>query len=171
MSRLQSQLINLKEICFRWYYQTTKQEIVTPEGLRLSLASNDLLEESDDDKENKPQNQRSWVREEMVVLVSEYFRTKNLGSEESKNSVNMVSQILRNRALKSGEVVGPTFRNVSGIQMQTACLIKYDPEMQEKGINGLKGGSRLMENIVNEYLDNPDKIKAEAYETICKYIN
>lgn len=170
MGLIKEQFEQIKSICFRWYMPAVYREIVTPEGVRFSVID-DIHNVKSDEINNldKPQKQRSWVREEMVVLVAEYFRTKGKSPQESKESIQLVSLVLRNRAIKNGEKISKTFRNISGIQMQTACIIKYDPEMKEKGITGLTGGSRLMESIVNEYIDNPDKIKAEAYDVICKY--
>lgn len=170
MGLIKEQIEQIKSICFRWYVPAVRREIVTPEGVRFSVMDkNSDVKPDESDNLDKPQKQRGWVREEMVVLVAEYFRTKGKTSQESKESIQLVSLVLRNRAMKNGEKISKTFRNISGIQMQTACIIKYDPEMKEKGITGLTGGSRLMESIVNEYIDNPEKIKAEAYDVICKY--
>ena len=74
------------------------------------------------------------------------------------------------RLLNNGEQISETFRNINGIQMQTACIMKYDPEVMRTSENaGLSGESRLMLDIVKEYIRNPDKVKAEAYECITSY--
>ena len=104
------------------------------EGVRFSLVNDNNSTYLRDANRDKPQKQRDWVREEMVVLVSEYFRTKDLSVEESKNSIDMISRILRKRAEKNGEKISDMFRNINGIQMQTSCIMKYDPDMKKKGI-------------------------------------
>lgn len=120
--------------------------------------------------EDKPQNQRAWVREEMVLLVAEYFRTKNLDIREKKKSIQSISKILRNRALVNGEDVSEIYRNENGIQMQLACIIKYDPDRICSGERGgLSGGGKLMRQVVEDYVANPYSIKAEAYDVIMKY--
>lgn len=129
--------------------------------------NNDLI--SINNSMDKPQKQRGWVREEMVVLVAEYFRTRDLSVQETRDSVRFVSEVLRKRAMKYNGFVSDTFRNLNGIQMQMACIVKYDPEAQKRGSSSLSNGSKLMESIVQEYLDNPDGIKAEAYDVICQY--
>lgn len=40
--------------------------------------------------------QRRWVREEVVILVTEYFRTKNLSTKEVNESYYQISEFLRN---------------------------------------------------------------------------
>ena len=42
-------------------------------------------------------DQRRWVREEVCLLVAEYFRTKSLTNEEIEKSYEFVSKVLRNR--------------------------------------------------------------------------
>ena len=75
-------------------------------------------------------NQREWVREEVVVLVSEYFRTKHMSNDEIKSSQEQISQVLRNRERKlTGlEDISETFRNYSGIRMQSSRIRCLDPE-------------------------------------------
>ena len=155
----------IKSWCFMILPNSSRtHEFVTPEGIRFSI---EKASQDDIAKDNKPQNQRGWVREEMVVLVAEYFRTRDLSSQEKRQSIQMISKVLRNRALANGEKISDTFRNINGIQMQTACIMKYDPQvMREKETAGLSGGSKLMVQIVKEYIADAEKIKAEAYDTI-----
>lgn len=166
MGLIQSKMDLLYKICFRWYEPIICREIITPEGIKVPIVA---MEDEGRNNFDKPQNQQGWAREEMVLLVAEYFRTKYLETEQKKDSIRYVSYILRKRAEKNGDTVSETYRNVNGIQMQSACITKYDPEMIEKGIRGLRGGSRLMESVVNEYIAEPERIKAEAYDVICKY--
>lgn len=39
--------------------------------------------------------QRKWVREEVVILVVEYFRTKNCTDKEIEKTQQMISDFLR----------------------------------------------------------------------------
>lgn len=156
----------------RWYvFWKPSLTVATPEGVIIKMSNDSLPINSanNGDFERKPQSQRKWVREEMVLLVAEYFRTKNLSNQEKKESIQMISRVLRQRAINNGERISETFRNINGIQMQTACIMKYDPELMRTTENaGLSGGSRLMVDIVKEYIKDPDKIKAEAYDTVTK---
>ena len=98
---------------------------------------------------SESKQQRKWVREEVVILVTEYFRTKNWSSEEISEVHQMISNFLRKREeiMQSGRI---------------RCL---DPETQYSGMQGTK----LQKQIVQEYLTNPQKIIAEAKRIYAKY--
>ncbi len=112
------------------------------------------------------QSQERWTREEVVLLVAEYFRTKNMIQPEICESQARISTILRNRKKKLyGEKISPTFRNLNGIALQYERIKCIDPETKYEGMKGTK----LQIQIVEEYLENPDKINAEAYKVVQKY--
>ena len=60
---------------------------------------------------SKRKRQPRWNREEVVILVSEYFRTKGLPVSDRNKSVEIISAVLRNRARIYGEKIDATFRN------------------------------------------------------------
>ncbi len=117
-----------------------------------------------------PQNQRKWVREEVVLLVAEYFRTRDMSPIEKAESIDLVSRVLRKRAVTNGETISAMFRNSNGIKMQFGCIRSMDPQEIEMGHKGLSGASFLQKEIVNEYFANSDKIKMEAAEVFRKYL-
>ena len=122
--------------------------------------------EKDMETKDYSQAQRKWVREEVCLLVSEYFRTKALSNEEIHKSHELVSRILRNREkILTGSQISDTFRNIDGITMQSARIKCLDPDTPYSRMPG----TRLQKEIVDEYLENPATIKAEAYDVICKY--
>jgi len=49
------------------------------------------------DEKDKSQNQRRWVREEVVILVSEYFRTKEFSTLVIEENCRRISEFLRKR--------------------------------------------------------------------------
>lgn len=152
--------------------QSHNKELVTSEGMRFSVRTDAPSEAGFGDEvwHSKSQKQSPWVREEMVLLVAEYFRTKHLSSKEKRESIEMISKVLRQRAINNGEEISDTFRNINGIQMQTACIMKYDSEvMRTKDNAGLSGGRKLMLETVKEYIENGDKIKSEAYTIVMTY--
>ncbi|MDE6640257.1 MAG: class I SAM-dependent methyltransferase [Acetatifactor sp.] len=110
--------------------------------------------------------ERKWDREEVVILVVEYFRTKNLSSEEIQKTHQGISEFLRNREeMLTGVPVSDIFRNYAGIHMQSSRIRCLDSETQYSGMQGTK----LQKEIVQEYLNNPDKITAEAEQIYEKY--
>lgn len=112
------------------------------------------------------QAQRKWVREEVCLLVAEYFRTKALSKEDIEKSHEFVSRVLRNREKSiTGEAISDTFRNIDGITLQSARIKCLDPDTPYSGMQGTK----LQKEVVQEYLRDPASIKAEAYDLIQKY--
>lgn len=110
--------------------------------------------------------QRKWVREEVVILVTEYFRTKNLSPKEIEENHQRISDFLRKRE-KSLTVtpISDVFRNYAGIRLQSERIRCLDPETHYTGMQGTK----LQRKIVQEYLDDPDKMIEEAEAIYDKY--
>lgn len=110
--------------------------------------------------------QRKWEREEVVILVTEYFRTKDMSKEIIDESQQKVSSFLRKREEQiTGAPVDDTFRNFAGIRMQSGRIRCLDPDSKYTGMQGTK----LQIEIVKEYLANPNKIKKEANAIVNKY--
>ena len=116
---------------------------------------------------DSPHMQSLWEREEVVLLVSEYFRTKHMSAEEIKDSRKMISRVLRNRKICiTGTVdISPTFRDYNGICMQSSRIRCIDPDTHYSGMQGTK----LQKEIFAEYLSNSQKVIEEANEVIRKY--
>ena len=105
--------------------------------------------------------QRRWVREEVVILVTEYFRTKNLSTKEVNESYYQISEFLRKREeILTGHKASDIFRDFAGIRMQSGRIRCLDPETQYSGMKGTK----LQKVVVQEYLDNPQELIEEAAE-------
>ncbi len=110
--------------------------------------------------------ERKWDREEVVILVVEYFRTKNLSADEINKTHQKISDFLRRREeILTGVLVSDIFRNYAGIHMQSGRIRCLDPETNYSGMQGTK----LQKEIVQEYLNNPKAITAEADRIYEKY--
>lgn len=110
--------------------------------------------------------QRKWVREEVVILVTEYFRTKNLSPEDVSETHQMISDFLRKREeILTGGPVSEIFRDYAGIRMQSGRIRCLDPETHYSGMQGTK----LQKEIVQEYLQAPNKMMEEAKKIYAKY--
>lgn len=138
----------------------------------MYLALNNILinrkVKSMDEKIEKMRQPR-WERDEVVLLVSEYFRTKD-SVVERERSIEIVSKILRNRAIKKGISINQKYRNIAGITMKFGNIQALDQKAIEEGHKGLINVSVLEQTIVFEYVLKPEKINQEAYFTIMKYI-
>ena len=110
--------------------------------------------------------ERKWDREEVVILVVEYFRTKNLSSDEISKTHQEISDFLRRREeILTGAPVSDLFRNFAGIHMQSGRIRCLDPETHYSGMQGTK----LQKEIVQEYLMDSASIIAEADQIYEKY--
>ena len=110
--------------------------------------------------------ERKWDREEVVILVVEYFRTKNLSSDEISKTHQEISDFLRRREeILTGAPVSDLFRNFAGIHMQSGRIRCLDPETHYSGMQGTK----LQKEIVQEYLTDPATLIAEAGRIYDKY--
>ena len=110
--------------------------------------------------------ERKWDREEVVILVVEYFRTKNLSSDEINKTHQEISDFLRRREeVLTGVPVSDIFRNYAGIHMQSGRIRCLDPETHYSGMQG----TNLQKEIVHEYLTNPAALIAEADRIYDKY--
>ena len=115
---------------------------------------------------DRPTSQRKWVREEVCLLVAEYFRTKGLSVAEIEKSQAFISKVLRSREKKmTNAEISDTFRNANGIKMQFHAIRGIDPDTPYKGTTS----TMLQKEVFQEYLENPAIIKAEAYDVILKY--
>lgn len=110
--------------------------------------------------------ERKWDREEVIILVVEYFRTKNLSANEIDKIHQRISDFLRQREeVLTGAPISDIFRNYAGIHMQSGRIRCLDPETHYSGMQGTK----LQKEIVQEYLNDPKTIIAEADQIYEKY--
>ena len=113
---------------------------------------------------NEKNMQRKWDREEVIILVTEYYKNRNLSAEKIDESYHRISKFLRQREeLCTGKSVSDMFRNYAGIRMQSARIRCLD---SESNLHGMQG-TRLQKEIVKEFLQDPALMYAEA-ETIYK---
>lgn len=125
------------------------------------------LEERMDELEKK--TLPNWEREEVVLLVVEYFRTLDLERAEICKSIAFLSRFLRNRAKILGWDVSDTFRNETGIEMKFGNIKSLDRKYTDKGYVGLKGVSKIERQVVEEYCADAKKLEAEAYRVLVRY--
>ncbi len=89
-----------------------------------------------------------------------------MSNDDIIKSYEFISRVLRNREKSiTGEPISDTFRNIDGITLQSARIRCLDPDTKYTGMQG----SKLQKEVVQDYLNNPALIKAEAYDVILKY--
>lgn len=115
---------------------------------------------------DEKKSQKKWEREEVVILVVEYFRTKNLSNKEIVDTQKRISEFLRKREIIiSNQPISDVFRDYAGIHMQTGRIRCLDPDNTYSGMQATK----LQKEVVKEYLKNPKALIAEAEYIYEKY--
>ena len=110
--------------------------------------------------------ERKWDRGEVVILVVEYFRIKDLSYDEIHQTHQEISDFPRqHEEIPTGVLVSDIFRNYAGIHMQSGRIRCLDPETHYSGMQGTK----LQKVIVQEYLKDRAALIAEADRIYDKY--
>lgn len=77
------------------------------------------------------------------------------------------SQIHRNnsRIIELADIIG---RTPSAVGLKLSNLARFDPELKKRGIKGMEHGSKLDEEIWNEFYQESDRV---AYESELLYLS
>ena len=115
---------------------------------------------------SKGSKRAEWDREEVVILVTEYYRTKYLPLAEIMVAQQKTSEFLRKREeIINGKPLKDTFRNPASIYQQFSRLRATDPYTGYSK----KRGTKIQKEVMKEYLENPEMINGEAEEIYRKY--
>lgn len=99
----------------------------------------------------------NWTREETIVAFNVYCKIPFKKSSKSNPTV-----------IKYANIIG---RTPSALNMKIGNLGRFDPELKKQGITGLVNGSKLEEEIWNEFNGNWEKLAFESEELIAKFQN
>lgn len=99
----------------------------------------------------------NWTREETIVAFNVYCKIPFKSSSKTNPIV-----------VKYANIIG---RSPSALNMKIGNFGRLDPELKKRGITGLINGSKLEEDIWNEFYGNWDKLAFESEELIAKFQN
>ncbi len=99
----------------------------------------------------------NWTREETIVAFNVYCKIPFKSS--SKNNPTII---------KYANIIG---RSPSALNMKVGNFGRLDPELKKQGITGLVNGSKLEEEIWNEFNGNWDKLAFESEKLIAQFQN
>ena len=99
----------------------------------------------------------NWTREETIVAFNVYCKIPFKSSSKSNPTV-----------IKFANIIG---RSPSALNMKIGNFGRLDPELKKQGISGLVNGSKIEEEILNEFNGNWDKLAFESEELIAKFQN
>ncbi len=102
-----------------------------------------------------------WHRDEIILALDLYF-SKDRGSIDDKNKkIIHLSQVLNQLPIFPERPDKEKFRNANGVTLKLSNFLAFDPEYKGKGMSG---GSKLDEQIFNEFNDHRAKLRAIASE-------
>jgi putative restriction endonuclease len=89
-----------------------------------------------------------WTREETIVAFNVYCK---IPFQDSRSTHPMI--------IKFAGIIG---RSPAALNMKIGNIGRFDPKLRERGIVGLSHGSRMEQEIWEEFNDNPDKLIFES---------
>ncbi|ANI89573.1 restriction endonuclease [Arachidicoccus ginsenosidimutans] len=99
----------------------------------------------------------NWTRDETIIAFNVYCKVPFKSS--SKNNPTII---------KYANILG---RSPSALNMKIGNFGRLDPELKKQGITGLINGSKLEEDIWNEFNGNWEKLAFESEVLIAKFQN
>lgn len=91
---------------------------------------------------------KNWTREESLLALALYFELP-FGCLHKTNK----------RIIDLANLIN---RTPSSVSMKLCNFARFDPELAKRGISGLKNGSRLDEEIWNEFFQNTESLLNEV---------
>lgn len=99
----------------------------------------------------------NWTKEETIVAFNVYCKIPFKSSSKTNPVI-----------IKYANIIG---RSPSALNMKVGNFGRLDPELRKKGITGLVNGSKLEEEVWNEFNGNWNKLAFESEKLIAKFQN
>lgn len=99
----------------------------------------------------------NWSREETIIAFNVYCKVPFKSSSKINPTI-----------IKYANIIG---RSPSALNMKVGNFGRLDPELKKKGITGLVNGSKLEEDVWNEFNGNWEKLAFESEVLIAKFQN
>lgn len=99
----------------------------------------------------------NWTREETIIAFNVYCKIPFKSSSKSNPTI-----------IKYAKIIG---RSPSALNMKVGNFGRLDPELKKQGIVGLAHGSKLEEEIWDEFHGDWQKLAFESEQLIAKFSN
>lgn len=99
----------------------------------------------------------NWTREETIVAFNVYCKVPFKSSSKSNPVI-----------IKYANVIG---RSPSALNMKIGNFGRLDPELKKQGVVGLSNGSKMEENVWDEFNGNWEELAYESEQLIAKFSN
>lgn len=97
----------------------------------------------------------NWTREETIVAFNVYCKIPFKSSSKTHPTI-----------IKYAKLLG---RSPSALNMKIGNIGRLDPSLKERGITGLAHGSRIEEDVWNEFYGNPERLAFESEKLIANF--
>lgn len=104
-----------------------------------------------------------WSREEHILGLDLYMRLRGTSYPDEHPEVVRLSRTLQKLARIKGVIGAPTFRNANGVSMKMLNFRRVD---QSFNGSGLPSGSRLEEEVWNEFAADREKLTIAVEEIL-----
>lgn len=94
-----------------------------------------------------PRNPK-WTRDEIILTLDFYFQHYPKIPEKHSKEIQGLSDLLRSLSIRLGQDLADTYRNSNGVYMK---LMNFHHFNDEHPADGLKGGSKLDEDVFHEF--------------------
>lgn len=101
----------------------------------------------------------NWSRDELILALDLYLRLNPVHTDESNPDIVALSQLLNRLPIHPREDKQEEFRNPNGVYMKLCNFLRLDPTYEGKG---LAAGSKLEEQVWQEFAADPDRLKTTA---------
>ncbi len=101
----------------------------------------------------------NWTRDELILALNLYFRVNPSHINDKHPEIIKLSELLNKLPIHPVRPDKEKFRNPSGVYMKLCNFLRLDPNY--KG-TGLDAGSRLDEEVWNEFSNNKEKLSKTA---------
>ncbi|MDV7139768.1 HNH endonuclease [Maribacter sp. TH_r10] len=99
----------------------------------------------------------NWTREETIIAFNVYCKIPFKSSSKTNPTV-----------IKYADIIG---RSPSALNMKIGNFGRLDPELKKQGIKGLSNGSKLEEEVWNDFNGNWEELAFESELLIAKFQN
>lgn len=99
----------------------------------------------------------NWSKEETIIAFNVYCKIPFKSSSKTNPTI-----------IKYAKIIG---RSPSALNMKVGNFGRLDPELKKQGITGLVNGSKLEEDVWDEFNGNWEKLAFESEELIAKFQN
>lgn len=100
---------------------------------------------------------KNWTREETIIAFNVYCKVPFRSSSKTHPTI-----------IKYADIIG---RSPSALNMKIGNFGRLDPELKRQGISGLINGSKLEEDVWNEFQGNWEELAFKSEELIANFQN